>query len=436
MDTSKEDIKTILELVKRFLPEFTVTRDDLLKLNPVFVQSFYRHFVSKLATNCQILDCKFDDIIENCPHDVDNEIFLFLFTRHILNKIGVPYFNICDFYRPSNRTRVTMKICLNFLFFIQETLPRANTIITNFNEQSEMIRLQNDRISMKKSHVSDMTHRIGLLKEQVDNLNKELESEKRIQNTSFETNVLLIKEIEQLEKEQVELLNHIALEENNLKILNEEIQELSNQIVTDDYESCKKTLEQVEAKIQNADNIIATNQKILEEKCKEFEYFKNLHDKIEKIDMSALDYVEKVELIKQQIVDLEFNEKNVIEKNRLYEEYKVSLADNDKKFQENIRQQEQNLTTKMETIKMLKEKIQVQEDLQKKLTSVYHQFKEKRDLHEAEFLKLQNEQDYLERESIQLYQKLLTCLNLVTTTFDDSLVSMLEPHKKETEESK
>lgn len=424
---AKEDIKTILVLIERFLPNFTATWDDLSKLNQSFVINFYSNYINELANNCQlILGCNFENVFDSCPQGIDKEIYLLLFTRYILNKIGVPYFTICDLYRPSNRTRTTMKICLNFLFYIIDTMPTSQDIVKTFNEEVENVRSLNERILKKRTDVGDATYRIGLLKEKLEELNNKYEIEKKIQSSPLDSQCQLEKEIEQFEEEMKALSNNINSKQHDLNILNEEIKVLSDEVVSDDYESYNNILEQVGDKLKNTDCLMTKKQKILEENQKELDYINDLCLDVQKIDMSALDHVKEIDHLKQKISDIESLASDITEIQKNYKVKSQKITDDDREFQDGIRQIEQKLSEKNEQITAYKQKLSAEIITLKKLVSQHKELKEKLHISKEECTKQQAEQDNLEKECKQSYQRLLNCLSLVTTEFNDLLSDRLK----------
>ncbi|GJQ76443.1 hypothetical protein Trydic_g2156 [Trypoxylus dichotomus] len=314
-------------------------------------------------------------------------------------------------------------------FFVNSFLKKTKcswNVKHGFNEQAEEIQARNERICTKKIEVSDSAYRIGLLKEQLEELNRKYEAETKIQIDLLGNGGPLDKETEQLEKELESLSNHVSSQEHNLNLLNEEIVVLSDQVIPDDYELCVKTLEQVQDRIKEDDHVISKNQETLEQKHKELEYLRGLNIQIQKIDMSTLDYIEEIDSLKHKVRNIESDQRNIIEQKKIFENMKQNIADIDKEFQEDIRQLESTANEKKKIIKSLDKKKQAEIIAQKELALQYQKLKQECDISKMESLKLQEEQDYLEEQCKQYYQRFITCLNSVTTTFNDTLLDALD----------
>lgn len=293
----ENEIQGIIKCAKDVLPDFQLTKDNLLHPKHEFLVSFYQEVMNWLkdrfthsAPNVSLME--FEQInLENKTAQFTPEFQLFAEVCYLFEMMGLPStMGITDFYRPNaKRTKFFIKTMINFLVFVQENLEDSWEIVQQcFNLVKEKINLRMVGYELKKE-ADDKAEELALEEFNLSKLKKDLVAMKPNYNAKLEV-YKMQKDIKEKNKRELERVKELYEQRKQLlEAKKARKQEHENKIVSEEKYKTMKTIEEdLQRKLSDLEKDDPQYDTSLEYKKTECKNLKNTMETIESFVLEPL----------------------------------------------------------------------------------------------------------------------------------------------------
>ncbi|KAG5898411.1 hypothetical protein JTB14_030389 [Gonioctena quinquepunctata] len=309
------EIENILSFFRDYLPEFPITKENLLRPTPELVFKFYSKFISEYHERASFLVGTSVSVLETDSDAADTEERLLqkLTQRSKLFEKGMRFLH-GDIYEPTVvRTKNLFKICVHFLAYTEHILDdteRLGTDIIKMRENTMRIKEEMEQLTMG---INESARK----KAEAIERNKQLTDELKVLMRQKEEYEAFSEEEERREMEkckQIEAKKQ-KLEKLELSYKRLELQEkdYAEQTITEsEYENLLQMVEDLEVEIKTLGNDDIDMADILSLENNTLEHYQACIKRLPDISEFDIERVKKLITCEEQLSNMEVDNEKLV----------------------------------------------------------------------------------------------------------------------------